>query len=747
SFLSMPMAIYTCLLIAFLCPFPIWAGPISIHSLSPVLSAIVPTCAHGCLRSFVADSFPSSTCKSPSDIACLCTRDSRTGLTLGEGALRCLAAECAKDSTAIREAIRVYEVCRTVPQSKPMTHPTLTATQVIVTTVDYSDLPTSTMSVETTERETSLPSISPSTTRDVRLPTDIVTDSSLPTPSSTTADVPSTADESLAIPTILDAATSTFESVTSSPTNTQSSATATAAAVAAPVSRPVLTKPEIAGVTVGSVAAAGVVFGLLALFFCLRSRREKKKRASDASFGNDKIVIDEPRTPSPPLPPASQDLERGIRQPEFYESHDPRAEAEFASPQSNNRWSFFRRSTKPEDIGVAVAPGPVQQTPYDRSPITPVSAASYETTSRLLPDKPSYSLFPPPLRLSSQRLSSHNTHVSPIDVPGTQAVDFGRTPLAPAMRPAPRGRGTMDTSQTYLHLGQPTVRHVASDPFLETIPTAHIDSSHQYQTLPAQRTRAAALSPTPALASVAVQYGQWAEPMQVPRKPVPARHLVHDPPADEQNDRPDETSRLLPNPVMFPAGPSNIQGAGQAVRGKSSGRSRARGKRPPTFLSATSDTSFEDADSDDEPPPPLPRTLSPILASPPSRPRTAGVRYPVVPSSAAAAFPINQTIREVPRGQLELNPASDRSKGKARINPKTPSPRDKPVPALPELAGSPLSERQQAPDSSSDKVKPGSAKWNILVAPGLEGIENISTPRTGTSGEWTPMSTPTRRGR
>ncbi|KAL8635026.1 MAG: hypothetical protein Q9226_009395, partial [Calogaya cf. arnoldii] len=331
-------------------------------------------------------------------INCLCSRDSKTGLTLGEGALRCLAAECGKNSTAIGEAIRVYEVCHRVPQARPKTHPTLTATQVIVTTVPYSKSPTSTMSEADTAPEPSFPSISPSATKDEILPSDIVTDTKIiPTPSSTTSNFPSTTEGSLT-------ETSTFVPITSLPTNSQSSPTVTAAA-AASGSRPVLTKPEIAGVTVGSVAAAGIVFGILALCFCLRSRRDKRRRASDASFGNDKIVIDEPRTPSPPLAPAVHDVERGFRGPEGFEPYGQRTEATFASPQSNDRWSFLRRSTKPEDIGVAVAPGPVQQTPYDPSPITPVSAASYETTSRLLPDKPTYSLYPPPLRLSS-----YNTH-------------------------------------------------------------------------------------------------------------------------------------------------------------------------------------------------------------------------------------------------------------------------------------------------------------------------------------------------
>ncbi|KAI4237996.1 MAG: hypothetical protein L6R40_005807 [Gallowayella cf. fulva] len=560
------------------------------------------------------------------------------------------------------------------------------------------------------------PSIS-ATTRDVPVPSTIVADTSIPVPfTSTTSNIPSTTE-------------ATEPSTSQSATSSSSSPTVTAVAASAP--SPVLTKPEIAGVTVGSIAAAGFVFGILALFFCLRGRRQKKKRASDASFGNDKIIIDQPRTPSPPSSLAARDIEHGIRGPETSQPYGLHAQAAIGRPPSN-RWSFWRSSMKPEDIGIAVAPDPVQQTPYDRSPVTPVSAASYETTSLLLPEKPTYSLYPPPLRLSS-----HNSHVSPIDAPGTQAVDFARMPPGPIIRPAPapRGRGTMDTSQTYFHHGQSTLRHVPPDPFVEPASNGRTVLAKQHQTLPAQRPRAAA--PAPAV----VQHGRLAEPVQVPRKPVPARLPTNDPRVTAQVDNPNDISALYSHPASLTAGPSMSLGAAHPVRRKSSGKRRADGKRPVTFLSTTSDTSFEDAESDDEPPPPLPMSvLAPAVALPRSRPHAAGVRYPVKPTSAAASPSFNQATREVRREQIELNPASDRSKGKAKVNPRTPSPRDKPVPNVPELAGSPLGERQQAPDSSSDRVKPGSAKWSILVAPGLEGIENIGTPRSNASTEWTPKN-------
>ncbi|KAL8809382.1 MAG: hypothetical protein Q9200_003470 [Gallowayella weberi] len=564
-----------------------------------------------------------------------------------------------------------------------MTHPTLTATQVVVTTVpdnmsgDETDTP-----LPSSFRTPRHPSISPSATRDGTIPPNIITDTT------------------------------------------------------APASQPVLTKPEIAGVTVGSIAAAGLVFGLLALCFCLRRRREKRRRASIESFGNDKIVIDQPRNPAPTGALPTQDLEHGIRAQAATETQQQSTPIASARPQSD-RWSFWRKSMRPEDIGVAVAPGHAQQTSYDRSPVTPVSAASYETTSRLLPDKPTYSLYPPPLRLSSYN------HVSPIDPPGSQVVDFARLPPGPIMRPAPapRGQGTMDTSQMYLQHGQPTLRHVPSDPFVDSTSSGHAVSPRQYQTLPTQRPKAAAPAPAP----IPVQYGQWAEPVEVHRKPVPARLAPNDPRAAGQIGRPHGLSTSPSHPASSAASSSR---ATPPVRRKSSGKRTASGRRPTTSLSTTSDTSFEDAESDDEPPPPLPKPVpSPFVESPRSRPHAAAVRYPVVPTLAATRPNINQPIREAGRMQIELNPESDRSKEKAKLSPRTPSPRNKPVPEVPELAGSPLSERQQVPDSSSDRIKPGSAKWSILVAPGLEGIENAATPRSQRSAEWTPLSTPTRRTR
>ncbi|KAL8939231.1 MAG: hypothetical protein Q9216_003477 [Gyalolechia sp. 2 TL-2023] len=701
-------------------------------SLSPYLAAVVPACAHGCLRSFVADNFPSSTCQETSDLDCLCTRDSKTGLTLGEGALRCLASECSTNSTAIQQAIHVYEVCQRIPNARRPTHHTLTATQVVVTTVqqDLGARP-STMSGEDTTTPSAFPSsinrpssVSVSATSDTLSPTGLVTDTSILPTVPATFDILPTSEITLTT-------ASTSNSVTSSEAASSTSASTTAAA--ASTSQPVLTKPQIAGVAVGSVAAAGLLFGLLALCFYLRERKRRKRRSSDVSFGNDKIVVDEPRTPPPPPGRATQDVERGNRAVEFVLPVDRQGKG-ISARRHSKRWSQWRKSMRLEDIGVAVAPSPSNPT-HPHSPVTPKSAASYETTSRLLPDKPVYSLYPPPLRISS-----YNQDISTVDGSGPALAGFGGSLPSLAPVPVPRGRGTMDTSQTNLHIGQPTIRAVSSDPFLDSVSSNRVANPMHLQTLPSQRNRSTVSRPAD------VHPGRMGS-REIHRKPVPTRLPSSNLRGDSTVERVDWVDAGLPaqsaNAVAGPSASSRVL----PVRSKSAARRKFGGKRPETFLS-TSETDFEDTGSDDEPPVPQ-SYLSPLLESPPSHSRVAGVRYPVGPASAAESPSLNRTPREIRREQIELNPALDRSKGKGKAGPRTPIPTDKPLPEIP--GGRELRERQQAPNTSGSSgvrpVQPGSAKYNILVAPGLEGIENIGTPRSKSSAEWTPMSTPTRRGR
>lgn len=732
---SMPVAFHIWPLICFLCPLATRAGPAGprsmVSSLSPYLAAAVPSCAHGCLQSFIEENFPSSTCQDSSDLKCLCTHDSKTGLTLGEGALRCLASECYQNPTAIQQAINVYQVCQRIPNEIQPTHHTLTATHVTVTTIQQNigSQPT-TMSRAAVDPQAPFPSsigrpslVSVSSTSDTSYPTGLVTDTSIPPTAPTTFDILPTSD-------VISTTPAASTSATSSEAATSTSASATAAAASA--SRPVLTKPQIAGVAVGSVAAAGLVFGLLALFFCLRERKRKNnRRSSDASFGNDKIVIDEPRTPSPPPGPATQDVERGNRAVEFVVPDERQGKGISARRQSK-RWSQWRKSMRLEDIGVAVAPSPSNPT-QPHSPTTPMSAASYETTSKLLPDKPIYSLYPPPLRISSynQDTNTVNQDISTVDGSGPAFATFGGPLPNLDPRPVPRGRGTMDTSQTNLQFGRPTIRAVSSDPFLDSTSSNRTAAPMHLQTLPSQR----------AVSRPADVHHGRTDAREIHRKPVPARLPPGVMRGESTIERLDWGTGIPSHSAAAVAGPSSSS-RDLPIRRKSSARRKFGGKRPETFLS-TSDTSFEDGDSDDDTPAHQ-SYLSPLIESPPSQSRAAGIQYPIIPTSAAESPSINRTARDGRREQIELNPASDRSL--SRGSPRTPIPADKPLPEIP--GGRELRERQQAPNSSGSSkvppVKPGSAKHAILVASGKEGIENIGTPKSKSSAEWTPMSTPTR---
>ena len=104
------------------------AGPVSMGSLTPTLAQVIPICAQGCLESFIASNFPSSSCGTPSDFGCLCVSNSTSGLTIGEGGLECLFSACPDYDFDNTIALNVYEVCADVRGAKPNTHSTLTAT-------------------------------------------------------------------------------------------------------------------------------------------------------------------------------------------------------------------------------------------------------------------------------------------------------------------------------------------------------------------------------------------------------------------------------------------------------------------------------------------------------------------------------------------------------------------------------------------------------------------------------------------
>jgi len=214
-------------------------------------------------------------------------------------------------------------------------------------------------------------------------------------------------------------------------------------------------------------------------------------------------------------------------------------------------------------------------------------------------------------------------------------------------------------------------------------------------------------------------------------------------------------------------------------RGASAAKRRNSFARPATHYSTASDTSFEDAGEDDETTT-AHAFLSPVAESPRGRSPPGPVRYPKIPGSIPPLNPRRPSPESPTRRPPPKNP-----KRALVAQAKTAKHADIPQPQVAELYGSPVSPvtgwnqlssqeslKNTTPLSSESLIgstndkrdsNAPSAKWQILVKPGLDGIDGASSskdrptlsPRSGKtgesrfsdrSGEWTPVLTPAKKG-
>ena len=306
---------------------------------SSIVSAL-PPCALDCLEVYVYHYFPTSICSDTTDLDCLCTAKTTSGFALGEAALRCLISSCT-NTLAFQQ--KAYDICDGVNGALPLTHSTLTATLMATATLVPSALTSG-----ITEQPTG------------EVPTSIITG---PGPTGSAA-----------------ASHTTSATMTTSITSSVVSPTATAEPQINPgtaaTSDDALTTGRIVGIAVGGVAGAVLILAIIAVV--IRSwrskRRAKEEEEADWPMDNDK---EHPLSPSSQgLRPDSRAAQQAMAQPV------PPA----APPKDESRRSFWRKSVQPEDIGVAVSPEIIQQ--------SPVSIASNKTTARLLPDMPRYTIWP-----------------------------------------------------------------------------------------------------------------------------------------------------------------------------------------------------------------------------------------------------------------------------------------------------------------------------------------------------------------
>ncbi|MCJ1390592.1 hypothetical protein MMC18_003452 [Xylographa bjoerkii] len=697
------------------------AGPQSSVYLSPYLSNVTPTCAQPCLEDFIATSFPTYTCPDQQDLSCLCTSNSASGFTLGEGALQCIAAACTNPQTS--DFIAAYEVCAGVPNALPMTHGTLTATLASPTAVTFGHSIGTTsggsiISLSTTA--TSPPSTFPSSSFS---PLGFSMSSSVSTGLLTASGVPSMAPTSPisftgSMPPSITASLMTTLMTTSTPAFSVVAATSTAA----PMPRAVLTNAQVAGIAVTGAAILSIALGVLFFLFCMRKKQDTK-RYSGSSFGGDQIIGNHFELP---CDATAIPVEQRRDIPSDRSAPDTSRHLLGVPSKSNERkLSGMRTSFGPEAIGLAIASDNFSQD------VSPVSVASYRTTSRLLPEKPNYNLFPsarpPPMR--PQR-------------PGyglCEAPDLRLMPPVPPGKSARQGVQQMDTSQAAMQAYPDSNKPRATDPFLDDVgdPRAMMYAMEQKRASRAQLPRII----TPNCAWNTQPAPSYFRPPQrdIMKLATPPAMAVH--PSSQLKPIPEVTNSSIYSgyPSYLNRDPhSNVQS--QLLK-SAPYRSKSGSKRPLTHYTSGSDTDFEEDGEEIDEMPPRTLGLSPVQESP-NRTLLSQVRYPSVPASAVKG---QRSSPESPTRKAALRgpglPATVRPSVPALFqSPKNAGSKDKELPATPPIparcSSRPSGSQEPVelsagtpPRSRKDDEVPRSAKWQILCSPGLEGLEQVVSPQ------------------
>ena len=353
------------------------------------------------------------------------------------------------------------------------------------------------------------------------------------------------------------------------------------------------------------------------------------------------------------------------------------------APQTNHEgWQNWAKSTNPSPRNIGLALVPELPHSAKEGPL-PMTPGSYSINSQLLPERPTtYSLFPAPPRSG----------------PDSRRTSQNLKPPIPAYAPeraskmnGPRFPSSVDTSQANLQ-GDGRQRSL-SDPFYDAPKSSPLQG---YRGIPFTDPSAAVMRPTQAYhpyepqdmgpASASPRTQQPSLPRTYPPPPPIEQHYLAS--IERSNSRKHPSRKKSANSSQFTRS---------------------------TRFSNGSETSFEDADADDFP---LPRSeLSTVaeVRSPPQK--SPKVIYPPVPYTAAESS--NRIInRPRPPYRKESLVAKRRGEEKAAE----------------------LAEGLQGRDVRQ------TAKWKILVSPGLESLDGSSSgsPYTARSAGRTPPMRPAR---
>ncbi|KAG5949132.1 hypothetical protein E4U60_007267 [Claviceps pazoutovae] len=260
------------------------------------LSAYVPPCAEGCFISFLQASIGLRSGQRIPSLQELCSADGKTGFTVGEGAVQCIAAERSIDGCLEQDAnssviYRAHQMCSGQPGAFTPTHSVITATLVLPPSgggpVSFP-APSSTHRVSRKPRKSRVSKTTKAfTTTGTELPSTLVVDTHSP-PRTTTATSSSSSSSSATALSKADTTLRTSVATETRPAETSTTATSTSTSTpgAAQGASRSLTSFQKAGIAVGVIGFALVAAGsLLFLRLCRNKRKPEKKRLSGKQSG------------------------------------------------------------------------------------------------------------------------------------------------------------------------------------------------------------------------------------------------------------------------------------------------------------------------------------------------------------------------------------------------------------------------------------------------------------------------------
>ncbi|ENH62518.1 hypothetical protein FOC1_g10012751 [Fusarium oxysporum f. sp. cubense race 1] len=266
-------------------------------NISNEFSSFIPSCAGECFASFLNVNYAPGVCTGKPLLDCLCSRRGASGFTLGEGAMQCISAErsigyCSIVEASDRVIENAYDICNGRPGAVHPTYLTITATLVLAPSGGVVTFPS--VTTKTTSR--------PDTSSTIRtLPTTLVIDTSSPpviprpstkpissttrstareqstTDSSDDSDIISITEPPFTKPTTFETSTYTSTSSSESETTTDVQGGAGGAGGASKDEdsddSDKLSTEQVAGISVGVLAAVGVAVGAIVLARYYRRRK------------------------------------------------------------------------------------------------------------------------------------------------------------------------------------------------------------------------------------------------------------------------------------------------------------------------------------------------------------------------------------------------------------------------------------------------------------------------------------------